>query len=80
MEWENADKDITLYVIPNVAPLPFGKTISSFYFDNAFIKEMDTISKEHGFWEKLMTDIIKQVETESDVKTIAKRLIDAPKM
>jgi hypothetical protein len=79
MEWENALKDIFLCVIPNIAPFPFGKTISTIYFDHTFIKEMDTISKEHGFWAKLMTVVIKQAETESNVKTIAKRLIDALK-
>jgi hypothetical protein len=42
-------------------------------------KKMDTISKENGFWAKLMSDVIKQAKTESGVKTIAKRLIDAPK-
>jgi hypothetical protein len=41
---------------------------------------MDTISKEHGFWAKLMSDVIKQTKTERNVKTIAKRLIDAPEM
>jgi hypothetical protein len=79
-EWENAIKDIALCVIPNLAPLPFGKTISSINFDDSFINKMDTISKSHDFWEKLINDVIEQAETESNVRTIAKWLIDASEM
>jgi hypothetical protein len=43
-----------------------GKAITSIYFDDVFIEEMDTISKEHGFWAKLMSDIIEQAETDSN--------------
>jgi hypothetical protein len=46
-------------------------------FDDAFIKEMATISKHHGMWAKLMGEVIDQAVTnKSDIPTIAKRLLD----
>jgi hypothetical protein len=70
-----------MLVIPNLSPLPFGKKIEQTSFDDAFIKEMATISKDHGVWEKLMSEVIDQAVTnKSDVPTIAKRLLDSSGM
>jgi hypothetical protein len=75
--YEDYPHKISMWVIPNLSPLPFGAKIEQTLFDNAFIKEMGTISKYHGMWAKLMAEVIKQAVTkESDVPTIAKRLID----
>jgi hypothetical protein len=67
-----------MWVIPNLSPLPFQAKIKQTLFDDAFIKEMGMISKYHGMWAKLMAEVIDQAMTkESNVPTIAKRLIDS---
>ncbi len=38
---------------------------------------MEKLSEEHGFWARMMNLAIKQADTESDVTTIVKRMIDA---
>ncbi len=48
-EWEAADKEITLIVIPTVAPLPYDADIKLTILDDNFIKEMQAISPEHVF-------------------------------
>jgi hypothetical protein len=66
-----------MLVIPNLSPLPFGKKIEQTSFDDAFIEEMATISKDHGVWAKLMSKVIDQAITnKSNVPTIAKRLLN----
>jgi hypothetical protein len=63
---------------PNLSPLPFGAKIEQTLFDDALIEEMGTISKYHGMWAKLMAEVINQAVTkESNVPTIAKRLINS---
>jgi hypothetical protein len=74
-EWESTEHDITLCVVPILDPIPFGKNIESISFDDLFIKEMSSISIEHGFWAKLMSNVIEQAERDSEVKTILKRLV-----
>ena len=46
-EWEEANKEIALIVIPTVAPLPFGMDIKSTVLDDDFIEEMQKISAKH---------------------------------
>jgi hypothetical protein len=76
-EGEFAEHDIALCVVPILAPIPFGKLIESISFNDLFIEEMSLISIEHGFWDKLMFDVIEQAETDSEVKTIVTRLIES---
>jgi hypothetical protein len=69
--------EISMWVIPNLSPLPFGGKIKQTLFNNAFIEEMATISKHHGMWAKLMSEVINQAVTnKSNVPTIAKRLLN----
>jgi hypothetical protein len=76
--YENYPHKISMWVILNLSPLPFGGKIEQTSFDDAFIKEMATISKHHGMWAKLMGEVIDQAITnKSDVPTIAKRLLDS---
>jgi hypothetical protein len=74
-EWEFAEDDIALCVVPVLAPIPFGKYIEFISFDDSFIKEMSSISIEHGYWAKLMSNNIEQAKTDSKVKTIVIRLV-----
>jgi hypothetical protein len=64
-------------VIPILAPVPFGKRIESTIFDKSFVDEMEKLSEEHGFWARIMNLAIKQADTESDIPTIVKRMLDA---
>jgi hypothetical protein len=74
--YEDCPHKISMWVIPNQSPLPFGAKIEQTLFDNAFIKEMGMISKYHGMRAKLMAEVINQAMTkESNVPTIAKRVI-----
>jgi hypothetical protein len=74
--YENYPHKISMLVIPNLSPLPFGKKVEQTSFDDAFIKEIATISKDHGVWAKLMSKVNDQAVTnKSNVPTIAKRLL-----
>ena len=72
-EWEATDKEITLIVIPTVAPLPYVADIKSTILNDNFIKEMQAISPEHGFWAKMMADAHEQYSTDFDTSTIVKK-------
>jgi hypothetical protein len=76
--YEDYPHEISMWVIPNLSPLPFGAKIEQTSSNHdAFIEEMGRISKYHRMWAKLMAEVInKAVTKESDVPTIAKRLID----
>ena len=65
-KWEAADKEITLIVIPTVAPLPYGRDIKSTILDNNYIEEMQAISPKHGFWAKMMVDANGQYAMDCD--------------
>jgi hypothetical protein len=58
--WEEVKNEIALIVIPNVAPLPFGEDIKSTILNDNFVEEMQSISVEHGFWAKMMSDAHEQ--------------------
>jgi hypothetical protein len=73
-EWEFAEDEIALCVVPILAPIPFGKNIES-TFNDSFIKEIILISVEHGFWAKLMSNVTEQAKTDRKVKTIVSRLV-----
>ncbi len=49
-------------------------------FDNAFTKEITNISVTHGFWVKVMANVIDQDETYSDIHTIMQRLMSSKAM
>jgi hypothetical protein len=75
--YEDYPHEISMWVSPNLSPLPFGAKIEQTLFNNAFIEELGTISKYHGIWAKLMAEVINQAVTkESNIPTIAKRLIN----
>jgi hypothetical protein len=38
---------------------------------------MEKLSEEHGFWARIMNLAIEQADTESDITTIVKRMLDA---
>jgi hypothetical protein len=75
--WKEAKKELALWMIPTLAPVPFGKRIKSTIFDDSFVNQMEKMSEEHGFWARMMNLILKQSNTESYVTTIVKRMIDA---
>ena len=72
--WEVAKKEITLIVIPTVAPLPFGTDIKSTVLDDDFIEEMQKISAAHGFWAKMMVDAHEQYASDFDNSDVVKNL------
>jgi hypothetical protein len=59
-EWEEANKEIALIVIPTLALLLYSMDIKSIILDNDFIEEMQQLSVEHGFWAKMMVDVHEQ--------------------
>jgi hypothetical protein len=63
-------------MIPMLAPILYGKGIESTVFDDDFINEMEKMSREHGFWARMMSNAIEQAETESDISTIVKSMLD----
>jgi len=73
-KWEVADKEITLIVIPTVAPLPYGTDTKSTVLDDNFIQEMQAISAEHGFWAKMMVDAHEQYASDYDTSSVVKNL------
>jgi hypothetical protein len=75
--WDKATTGIVLIALPTVVPLPFGKEIESTSFDDSFLKEMETISSEHGFWARTMTDDIEQANTKNDTHTIVGQLLSS---
>jgi hypothetical protein len=76
-KWREAKNELALCVIPILAPVPFGKRIESTIFDESFVDEMEKLSEEHGFWARIMNLAIKQADTESDLTTIVKRMLNA---
>jgi hypothetical protein len=75
--WENAEMDISLIALPTLVPIPFGIDLQSHIIDNAFTEGMRKVSSEHGFWAKILVDVIKQTELNNDSRTIAERLISS---
>jgi hypothetical protein len=72
--WREAKNELALCVIPILAPVPFSKRIESTIFDESFVNEIEKLS---GFWTRIMNLAIKQADTESDITTIVKRMLDA---
>jgi hypothetical protein len=73
-EWEAANKDIPLIVLPTLAPIPFGRNIESTMLDNDFVKEMAKITVEHGFWTKMMVAALEQEDTTFDTLPVVNNL------
>jgi hypothetical protein len=74
-DWAKANKDITLVILPTLAPLPFGADIKSIALDDDFIKEMKTLSFENRFWAKMIVDAHNQYTTDFNTGTVVKSLI-----
>ena len=49
-----------LCAIPTIAPIPFGTSIKSLTFDEAFIAKMKDISPAHSFWVDSMVEVMEQ--------------------
>jgi hypothetical protein len=77
-DWDDAEMEIALIAIPTIAPLPFGKEISSTVSDDDFLEEIKSIWDVHGFWAQTMTDVINQFEVDNHTKKILKRIISSP--
>ncbi len=75
--WENAEMDISLIALPTLVPIPFGIDFQSHTIDDAFADKMCKISVEHGFWAKILVNVIEQTELNDDSRTIAERLISS---
>jgi hypothetical protein len=76
-DWDDAEMEIALIAIPTIAPLPFGKEISSTVSDDDFLEEMKSILDVHGFWAQTMTDVIDQFEVDNHTKKVLKRIISS---
>jgi hypothetical protein len=76
-DWEDAQMEIALVAIPTLAPIPYGKEITSLTLDENFVAEMSTISKEHGFWAQTMRDVVEQHEVDNHTETVLKRIIES---
>ena len=75
-DWDDAEMEIALVAIPTIAPIPFGKEITSTTLNDNFIDEMKAISVELGFWAQTMSDAIDQHELDNHTETVMKRMID----
>ena len=76
--WEEAQEDITLATFPNMVPIPFGAVIpEGITPGDEVIEVFGAISAEHGEWAKLITDQIKQSESDNDHVTIYWRIMEA---
>jgi hypothetical protein len=78
MVWESALKDIAICLFPVLAPVPFGaKIIETHSSNKEFIENMATISPIHEAWAKLISDTIKQHETNDENKKIFNKILQA---
>jgi hypothetical protein len=77
MEWEEANKEIALIIITTFALLPYGTDIKSTILDDNFIKEMQHLSFEHGFWAKMMVDTHEQYTSDFDASSVIQNLTTA---
>jgi hypothetical protein len=71
-EWEEAKKEIALIVIPTLALLPYGTDIKSTILNDEFIKEMQQLFVQHGFWAKMMVDAHEQYASDFDTTSVIK--------
>jgi hypothetical protein len=76
-DWEDAQMEVALVAIPTLAPIPYGKEITSLTLDENFVAEMSTISKEHSFWAQTMRDVVEQHEVDNHTGTVLKRIIQS---
>ena len=76
-DWEDAQMEIALVAIPTLAPIPYGKEITSLTLDENFVAEMSTISKEHGLWAQTMRDVVEHPEVDTHTETVLKRIIES---
>ena len=74
-EWESANKQLALIIIPTMAPLSYGTDINSTELDDDFIDEMKKLSPEHGFWAKMMVDAHEQYSSDFDASQVVKNLL-----
>ena len=78
--WEESIKEQghpVLCAIPTIAPIPFGTSIKSLIYDEAFIAEMKKITPAHSFWVDSMIEVMKQyaLDGESDIPIIVNNLV-----
>jgi hypothetical protein len=71
--WATAPKDIAICSYTVLAPVPFGaKIIEGHSSNKEFIENMAAISPTQESWAKLISDTIKQYETDDDNEAIFK--------
>jgi hypothetical protein len=73
-EWEEANKEIALIIIPTLALLPYGTDIKSTVLDDDFIEEMQQLSIEYRFWAKMMVNAHEQYASDFDTSLVIKNL------
>jgi hypothetical protein len=73
-KWEEANKEISLIIIPTLALLSYGANIKPTVLDDNFIEEMQQLSIEHGFWAKIMVNVHEQYASDFVTSLVIKNL------
>jgi len=72
--YEDADDEVALIALPNVAPLPFGFELKSVDLDEDFVEEMTKISVDHGFWAQQMFNALEQYDKDHGTEQVVENL------
>jgi hypothetical protein len=76
--WVSAPKDIAICSYLVLAPVPFGtKIIQGHTLNKEFVENMAIVSPTHKAWVKLISDTIKQQETDDNNDTIYQKIISS---
>jgi hypothetical protein len=76
--WASAPKDIAICSYPVLAPVPFGaKIIEGRTLNKEFMENAATISPTHKAWMTMISDTIKQQETDDDNEMIYQKIISS---
>ena len=72
--YEDADDELALVALPNVAPLPYGFEIKSVELDEDFVEEMKKILDNHGFWAQQMFNAFDQHDKDHGTELVVENL------
>jgi len=76
--WNKALEELGIAAFPTMVPIPFGAVIpEGITPGDEFINVFGAISAEHGEWAKLITDQIKQSESDNNHVTIYRHIMEA---
>ena len=72
--YEDADDELALVALPNIALLPYGFEIKSVELDEDFVEEMKKISDNHGFWAQQMFNAFDQHDKDHGTELVVENL------